>query len=110
MLVGIVTGTSPHERRRGGPEFADAFAFEEFNRMQREALPAIMDRDENVVASAPTASGKTALAELAICKCLAADGTSLFIAPAARAHQREGKRVGTVRRSGLLGLRRHRRA
>ncbi|GAA0476375.1 DEAD/DEAH box helicase [Halococcus dombrowskii] len=63
------------------PEFADAFAFEEFNRMQREALPAIMDRDENVVASAPTASGKTALAELAICKCLAADGTSLFIAP-----------------------------
>ncbi|EMA48313.1 DEAD/DEAH box helicase domain-containing protein [Halococcus morrhuae DSM 1307] len=63
------------------PEFADAFAFEEFNRMQREALPAIMNRDENVVASAPTASGKTALAELAICKCLAADGTSLFIAP-----------------------------
>ncbi|EMA53020.1 DEAD/DEAH box helicase [Halococcus thailandensis] len=63
------------------PEFADAFAFEEFNRMQREALPAIMDRDENVVASAPTASGKTALAELAICKCLDAGGTSLFIAP-----------------------------
>ena len=47
------------------PEFADAFAFEEFNRMQREALPAILERDENVVASAPTASGKTALAELA---------------------------------------------
>ncbi|WP_256685879.1 DEAD/DEAH box helicase [Halococcus qingdaonensis] len=63
------------------PEFADAFAFEEFNRMQREALPAIMNRDENVVASAPTASGKTALAELAICKCLDAGGTSLFIAP-----------------------------
>ncbi|HET7325033.1 MAG TPA: DEAD/DEAH box helicase [Halococcus sp.] len=63
------------------PEFADAFAFEEFNRMQREALPTILDSDENVVASAPTASGKTALAELAICKCLEAGGTSLFIAP-----------------------------
>ncbi len=63
------------------PEFADAFAFEEFNRMQREALPALLDSTDNVVASAPTASGKTALAELAICKCLADGGTALFIAP-----------------------------
>ncbi|GAB3041476.1 DEAD/DEAH box helicase [Natronobiforma cellulositropha] len=63
------------------PEFADAFSFEEFNRMQREALPALLDREGNVVASAPTASGKTALAELAICKALADGGTALFIAP-----------------------------
>ena len=63
------------------PAFADAFAFEEFNRMQRETLPAIIEGDENVVASAPTASGKTALAELAICRCLDAGGTALFIAP-----------------------------
>ena len=63
------------------PAFADAFAFESFNRMQREALPAILEGDENVVASAPTASGKTALAELAICKCLDAGDTALFIAP-----------------------------
>ncbi|EMA31151.1 DEAD/DEAH box helicase, partial [Halobiforma nitratireducens] len=63
------------------PEFADAFAFEEFNRMQREALPALLESEENVVASAPTASGKTALAELAICKALADGGTALFIAP-----------------------------
>ncbi|AXR83425.1 DEAD/DEAH box helicase [Natrarchaeobaculum sulfurireducens] len=63
------------------PDFADAFAFEEFNRMQREAVPALLEREENVVASAPTASGKTALAELAICKALADDGTALFIAP-----------------------------
>ncbi len=63
------------------PDFADAFAFESFNRMQREALPALLEREENVVASAPTASGKTALAELAICKALAEDGTALFIAP-----------------------------
>ncbi|WP_436346129.1 DEAD/DEAH box helicase [Natronorubrum sp. FCH18a] len=63
------------------PDFADAFAFEEFNRMQREALPGLLESDENVVASAPTASGKTALAELAICKALADGGTALFIAP-----------------------------
>jgi len=63
------------------PEFADAFSFDEFNRMQREALPAVVEGDDNVVASAPTASGKTALAELAICKALAEGGTALFIAP-----------------------------
>jgi len=63
------------------PAFADAFDFEEFNQMQREALPGILETDHNVVAAAPTASGKTALAELAICKTLAAGGTALFIAP-----------------------------
>jgi replicative superfamily II helicase len=63
------------------PEFAEAFGFEEFNRMQREALPALLDSEDNVVASAPTASGKTALAELAICKCLSEGGTALFVAP-----------------------------
>ncbi len=63
------------------PQFAEAFAFEEFNQMQREMLPALLESDENVVASAPTASGKTALAELAICKALRGDGTALFIAP-----------------------------
>ncbi|WP_101298106.1 DEAD/DEAH box helicase [Halegenticoccus soli] len=63
------------------PEFADAFGFDEFNRMQREALPAVLDGGENIVASAPTASGKTALAELAICRCLRDGGTALFVAP-----------------------------
>ena len=63
------------------PDFADAFGFEEFNRMQREALPAILNGSDNIVASAPTASGKTALAELAICRTLRDDGTALFIAP-----------------------------
>ncbi|MCL9814852.1 DEAD/DEAH box helicase [Natranaeroarchaeum aerophilus] len=62
-------------------DFADAFAFESFNRMQQEALPGLLGSDENVVASAPTASGKTALAELAICRALANGGTALFVAP-----------------------------
>jgi replicative superfamily II helicase len=63
------------------PDFADAFPFERFNSMQSEVLPAITDREENVVVSAPTASGKTALAEIAICETLAAGGTALFLAP-----------------------------
>src|SRR6056297_3177022 len=63
------------------PEFAEAFPFEEFNRMQRAVLPALLESEENVVASAPTASGKTALAELAICRTLEAGGTALFVAP-----------------------------
>jgi len=63
------------------PEFAEAFPFDEFNEMQREAVPALLDSDANVVASAPTGSGKTALAELAICQTLEAGGTALFVAP-----------------------------
>jgi len=63
------------------PEFAEAFAFDEFNAMQREVLPVLLDTDHDVVAGAPTASGKTALAELAICKTLRDGGTALFVAP-----------------------------
>lgn len=63
------------------PKFTEAFPFEEFNPMQREVVPALLDGKENVVASAPTASGKTALAELAICRTLQDDGTALFVAP-----------------------------
>jgi replicative superfamily II helicase len=63
------------------PEFADAFPFERFNAMQRAALPGVLDTDENVVVCAPTASGKTAVAELAICDTLRRGGTALFVAP-----------------------------
>ncbi|WP_137286681.1 DEAD/DEAH box helicase [Halorussus salinisoli] len=63
------------------PEFAEVFPFEKFNDMQREVVDALLETDENVVASAPTASGKTALAELAICRTLEAGGTALFVAP-----------------------------
>ncbi|WP_299268490.1 DEAD/DEAH box helicase [Halorientalis sp.] len=62
-------------------DYADAFPFESFNPMQRDALPALLDSEENVVVSAPTASGKTALAEVAICRALDAGGTALFLAP-----------------------------
>jgi replicative superfamily II helicase len=63
------------------PKFVDAFPFEEFNGMQTEALPAVLEREGNVVVSAPTASGKTAIAEAAICRTLGDGGTALFVAP-----------------------------
>jgi len=63
------------------PSFADAFPFAEFNPMQTETLPALLGTDENVVVSAPTASGKTAIAEVAICRTLDAGGTAVFLAP-----------------------------
>ena len=63
------------------PSFASAFPFERFNRMQTKTLPALLDTDENIVVSAPTASGKTAIAEVAICRTLDAGGTALFLAP-----------------------------
>jgi replicative superfamily II helicase len=63
------------------PDYADAFPFERFNAMQAEALPALLEREDDVVVSAPTASGKTALAEAAICRTLDAGGTALFLAP-----------------------------
>jgi len=63
------------------PSFASVFPFERFNRMQTETLPALLGSDENVVVSAPTASGKTAIAEITICRTLDAGGTALFLAP-----------------------------
>ncbi|PSP17540.1 DEAD/DEAH box helicase, partial [Halobacteriales archaeon QH_10_67_13] len=49
--------------------------------MQTATLPAVLGGEENVVVSAPTASGKTAIAEAAICKTVDAGGTALFLAP-----------------------------
>ncbi len=63
------------------PSFESVFPFERFNRMQTETLPVLLGSDENVVVSAPTASGKTAIAEVTICRTLDAGGTALFLAP-----------------------------
>ena len=76
-------GTRSDRRRVADvlPEFADAFPFERFNPMQSAALDAVLGGDDNVVVCAPTASGKTAVAELAICDTLRRGGTALFVAP-----------------------------
>ncbi len=63
------------------PEFSDAFSFERFNAVQSAVVPTLLESDENVVVSAPTASGKTAIAEVSICRALQTGGTALFLAP-----------------------------
>ncbi len=63
--------------------FKEMFPFGNFNRMQSAAVPVILGSDENVVVSAPTASGKTVLAEAAMIRELSKPGRGkvLFIAP-----------------------------
>jgi replicative superfamily II helicase len=63
--------------------FRGMFPYERFNRMQSIAVPVILGSDSNVVVSAPTASGKTVLAEAAMARELGRPdkGKVLFIAP-----------------------------
>ena len=63
------------------PAFAAVFDFERFNAMQAAVIPTLLETPGNVVVAAPTASGKTAIAEAAICQQLDGGGTALFIAP-----------------------------
>ncbi|KAF3761849.1 P-loop containing nucleoside triphosphate hydrolase protein, partial [Cryphonectria parasitica EP155] len=48
--------------------FRTAFPYNIFNSVQSKCFHAMYETDDNVVVSAPTGSGKTALLELAICK------------------------------------------
>ena len=50
------------------PVLKDFFEFGEFNPIQKQCLPKIMRSDWNMIVSAPTSSGKTALFEMAILK------------------------------------------
>jgi replicative superfamily II helicase len=63
--------------------FNELFPFRNFNRMQSRAVPVILGSEGNVVVSAPTASGKTVLAETAMIRELSKPdrGKVLFIAP-----------------------------
>lgn len=48
--------------------FRTVFPYELFNKVQSRCFKSIYETSDNVVVSAPTGSGKTALLELAICK------------------------------------------
>lgn len=53
---------------RDYPQFQGHFEFQEFNPLQKQCLPKIMQSDSNIIVSAPTSSGKTAIFEMAILK------------------------------------------
>jgi len=50
------------------PELQGFFQFPDFNHIQKDCLPKIMNGEDNLVLSAPTSSGKTVLFEMAILK------------------------------------------
>jgi replicative superfamily II helicase len=64
-------------------QFVPLFPFTFFNKMQSCVLPRLLISDENVVVAAPTASGKTVLAELAMVRELSKPrrGKILYLAP-----------------------------
>ncbi|KAK9467138.1 Sec63 Brl domain-containing protein [Lipomyces arxii] len=65
--------------------FRALFTFSEFNRMQSICFPTLFQKDENVVVSSPTGSGKTLLFEIAIFRALLSNSTGnfkvIYIAP-----------------------------
>ncbi|KAJ2745103.1 ATP-dependent DNA helicase MER3 [Coemansia sp. BCRC 34301] len=50
------------------PEFAATYSFSHFNRLQSACFADLFSSDANLVIDAPTASGKTVLMEIAICR------------------------------------------
>ncbi|KAI9648924.1 ATP-dependent DNA helicase MER3 [Ciborinia camelliae] len=66
---------SPHELP---DRFRQVFPYELFNAVQSKCFAPIYKSNNNIVVSAPTGSGKTALLELAICKLVESYGSGQF--------------------------------
>jgi len=66
---------SPHDLP---DRFRQVFPYELFNAVQSKCFAPIYKTNDNVVVSAPTGSGKTALLELAICKVVEGHGSGQF--------------------------------
>ncbi|KAI1141226.1 P-loop containing nucleoside triphosphate hydrolase protein [Hypoxylon sp. FL0543] len=65
----VVNDTRLIDPRRALPDKArTVFPYEIFNVVQSECFPLIYGTDDNVVVSAPTGCGKTAILEMAICR------------------------------------------
>ncbi|KAI8099039.1 Sec63 Brl domain-containing protein [Halteromyces radiatus] len=72
MNTPTMTKTNPLQRSiMEIPEmYRSIFKYPYFNRMQSEAMDKVLYTDENIVISAPTGTGKTALLEMAMIRCL----------------------------------------
>ncbi|KAI0469109.1 P-loop containing nucleoside triphosphate hydrolase protein [Xylaria cf. heliscus] len=75
----IVNNTRLVDPRQSLPDkFRAIFPFPLFNAVQSQCFPLVYDTNDNVVISAPTGSGKTAILEMAICKLVASQGNDNF--------------------------------
>ncbi|KAI1178331.1 P-loop containing nucleoside triphosphate hydrolase protein [Nemania sp. FL0916] len=75
----IVNNTRLVDPRQSLPDkFRAIFPFQLFNAVQSKCFPLVYGTNDNVVISAPTGSGKTAILELAICKLMSSQGGDNF--------------------------------
>ncbi|RYP90480.1 hypothetical protein DL770_003391 [Monosporascus sp. CRB-9-2] len=75
----IINNTQLVDPRQALPDrFRAIFPYQLFNAVQSKCLPLVYGTNENVVISAPTGSGKTAILELAICKLVGSPGGENF--------------------------------
>lgn len=78
-LPPIVNNTRLVDPRQLLPNtFHPIFPFQLFNAVQSKCFPLVYGTDDNVVVSAPTGSGKTAILEMAICKLVSSQGERNF--------------------------------
>ena len=75
----IVNNTQLVDPRQALPDkFCAVFPYHLFNVVQSRCFPLVYGTTDNVVISAPTGSGKTAILELAICKLFGSQGGENF--------------------------------
>ncbi|KAI0451312.1 hypothetical protein F5B21DRAFT_528092 [Xylaria acuta] len=75
----IVNNTRLVDPRQSLPDkFRAIFPFQLFNAVQSKCFPLVYSTNDNVVISAPTGSGKTAILEMAICKLVSSQGNDNF--------------------------------
>ncbi|KAI0112603.1 P-loop containing nucleoside triphosphate hydrolase protein [Nemania sp. FL0031] len=78
-LPPIINNTRLVDPRQSLPDkFRAIFPFQLFNAVQSRCFPLVYGTNDNVVISAPTGSGKTAILEMAICKLVSSQGADNF--------------------------------
>ncbi|KAI1772219.1 P-loop containing nucleoside triphosphate hydrolase protein [Hypoxylon cercidicola] len=78
-LPPVVKSTRLIDPRQALPDkFRNVFPYELFNVVQSKCFPLVYGTNDNVVVSAPTGCGKTAILEMAICKLVMSPGSENF--------------------------------